>query len=111
MGPGWNLFHPTSIRKRKPEDLERDVRAAYSRATGEVTEPERSEAIADIRLLAEAAVDVPDERIAQFARALQSLDAFEAKADAYIQAVGELLAKQRQDRDDLEAFMIIAQLA
>lgn len=110
-GPGWNLFHDVPARVRVPETLERDVRDAYARATGEATEPQRDEAVREIAALADEAVQSSDARIVEFAERIQSLRELQTTGTQYLQAVGELIAMQKQHEDDLEAFKLIAQLA
>ncbi len=109
--PGHGLVQHLPLRKRRRDDVESDVRRAYARATGEVSEAVQAEAAQEIAQIAHAALGHGDAQVAALAQQLQHLHELESTASRYLQAVGEVIAAQNRQRDDMEAFMVIANLA
>lgn len=112
--PGRGIAQVLPRRQRRREDyddVENDVRRAYARATGEDTEAAQTAAAQEIAQIAQAALGHGDAQVAALAQQLQQLQELESTASRYLQAVGEIIAMQKQHSDDLEAFILIANLA
>lgn len=114
-GPGWNLFHPPSVRKRKRDTLEDELRALIYGETDETPE-DMADKAGDVRevsrrIIASAPMaDSPE--LAFLAHALRRIQFIEADVAAYMRAVRDALERaERMDADDMEAFMLIARLS
>lgn len=116
MGPGWNLFHPpTRKRKKRVEDVEQDLVRAFEDATGITAERERIAAIQELKRAAATALSIAkredDAELQRVSRDIIALKKLELTATAYLNRVGEILAHlQAQDDDDMEALNMIVRL-
>lgn len=113
-GPGWDLFHPVSKRRRRVEDVEQDLRSAYARANNEEDPYAQKEAVRELKQAAATAKAIAKRENAQdlFDLASQIIAMRKLRdMQEYLERVGEILRKEAAEEDDMEAFMTIARLA
>lgn len=112
MGPGWNLFHHQPARVREHDSVEDDIRRILAKAEEAKSPKAKRQAVKELRSVVGEAVAKADDSFKATAQTLERAMRLEMSADAFLRNVSNALEKQRiQDSDDMEAFMIIAELA
>lgn len=114
-GPGWNLFHPVSERKRKADTLEADLRRAFERADEAETPRETKAAVRELKQTAAkviaAAETISDTELTALAGALASLAKMEVGIVAYLENMRAIIKQSRkQEADDQDAMLLMAML-
>lgn len=112
MGPGWNLFHHQPARVREHDSVEDHIRAALAKAEEAQSPKAKRQAVKELRGVVGDAVAKADDSFRATAQTLERAMRLEMSASAFLRNVSDALERQRiQDNDDMEAFMIIAELA
>lgn len=105
-GGGLDYYMPgAGHRKKRVRDAEERLQDAHERGS-----------VRDVKHAAAVALSVGqnerDQLLAETARDIIALKKLELSATAYLDRVGEILARREaQDADDLEAFMVMARLS
>ncbi len=114
MGPGWNLFHHQPERVREPDSVRSDIEHALEKAEEARSPKAKREAVKELKAVtaeaAKTATEIPglEFMAMRLERALQ----LKQSASALIADIRRVIEAQRlQEQDDLEAFMIMAELA
>lgn len=120
-GPGWNITHPHGFKRKRDTRLERieeSLLRAFDKVEDADSKKQRVEAVKDLKREIVAVVETQtgdDEQFAALAEAFRQAQFVQLSLQAYIEKVGSIIEEWRlnwlaQDRDDLEAAMLMMEL-
>lgn len=114
QGPGFHLGYRPRKRSESLPEIEAEVIAAIDRANGVETKAERKDAVRELRASARDFVEEA-RHSADYEAVVQDLDKLlrlQMSAEKFLGQANEIMAANRkQEEDDYQAFMVMAELA
>lgn len=120
IGPGWNLFHPPTIRRerdRRVEEIEETLLKALDKVEDASSKKQRVYAVKELKkeIAAVVTTQSDDLQFAALSGALRQAELTQLSLAAYIEKINAVVDEWRlnwlaQDRDDLETAMLMMEL-
>lgn len=114
MGPGWDLFHHQPARIREADTIREDIERALAKAEEAQSPKAIRDAVKELKATASVVVESAKAapHLARMAQNLERVLRMQQSAGALMKDMRDIMERERvQEQDDLEAFMILAELA